>query len=339
VSASGAGPGPGPDPDQVLELFLGFWVSRTVMAAVELGVFEALEGRGLPLAEAQAALSLAPRPARALLDTCVAAGLLDKTGGRYTNSPLASRFLWSGSEYSLRNYVLDERWCWGAWERLEHALRAEAQQLPPDDEGYHAFPEDYFLDFLHGHSLAMGERLAAAVDLSGVSRIMDVGGGSGAVSIALCRRYGGLAAVVVDQAPVVARAAEHIERAGLSDRISTWAGNLFSQPLPTGCDAAVMANLLHDFSPERCRQILRRVAEALPSGGRVVVMEIVPDEERRGPPLAVAFAVAMIVNTAGGDAHIEAHYRAWLEEAGFVDVRAVPLGGRMVTSALEAVRP
>jgi 3-hydroxy-5-methyl-1-naphthoate 3-O-methyltransferase len=282
---------PHPDPDDVLELFLGFWISRTVMAAVELGVFEALEATWMTLEEAQVALGgLARRPARALLDTCVAVRLLDKEDGRYRNSPLASAYLHSGSEYSLRNYVLDERWCWGAWGRLEQAIRTDSQQLPPDEEGYHAFPEDFFLDFLHGHSLAMAERLADAVDISGARRIMDVGGGSGAVSIALCRRFPHLEAVVVDQAPVVARAAEHIERAGLSPsgRIATHAANLFADPLPTGCDTAVLANVLHDFSPERAREILVRVAAALPPGGRLLILEIVPDDERRGPPLAVA---------------------------------------------------
>jgi predicted O-methyltransferase YrrM len=234
--------------------------------------------------------------------------------------------------------VLDERWCWEAWGQLETALRADIQQLPPDEEGYHAFPEDYFLDFLHGHSLVMGERLAGAVDLSGVGRILDLGGGSGAVSIALCRRFPNLEAVVVDQGPVAARAAQHVSRAGLDRRIEIRAGNLFADPLPEGCDAAVLANLLHDFSPDRCREILGRVAAALPSGGLVVIMEIVPDDERRSPPLAVAFAAAMIVNTAGGDAYTLPQYRSWLEEAGFTDVRAVPVPGRMVTTAIEAVR-
>ncbi len=185
------------------------------MAAVEMGVFEILEDKTLDVAEAGAALGgLAERPARALLDTCVAVKLLDKADGGYSNSALASRFLHSRSEYSVRNYVLDERWCWAAWGRLEDALRADAQQVPPDEEGYHVFPADFFYDFLHGHSLAMAERLAEAVDLSGVRRIMDVGGGSGAVSIALCRRFPHLEAVVADQEPVAARAAQHVERAG-----------------------------------------------------------------------------------------------------------------------------
>jgi hypothetical protein len=327
----------------VLELFLGFWISRTVMAAVELGVFDELEREeardGLALAEAQARLGLPARPARALLDTCVATGLLDKTDGRYRNSPLASRYLAAGSEYSLRNYVLDERWCWPSWGRLEDALRSDSQLLPEDDEGYHAFPEDFFLDFLHGHTLAMGERLAAAVSFGEARRMMDVGGGSGAVSIALCRANPRLEAFVVDQPPVIAKTVVHIAVADLSDRITTWPANIFEDPLPADCDTAVLANVLHDFSPDRAREILARVVAALPSGGRVVILEIVPDEERRSPPLAVAFSVAMIVNTAGGDAHTPSRYRAWLEGAGLTGVTETPIPGRMVTAAFEATKP
>ena len=312
------------------------------MAAVQLGVFETLgSGQapdGLTLEQAQGALGLAARPARALLDTCVATRLLEKVDGRYRNSPLGERYLTAGSDYSLRNYVLDERWCWPAWGRLEDALRADAQLLPEDEEGYHAFPEDFFLDFLHGHSLAMGERLAAAVDFGGARRFMDVGGGSGAVSIALCRAFPHLEAVVVDQPPVAARAALHIEDAGLGGRITTWPANIFESPLPGDCDTAVIANVLHDFSPGRAREILGRVVAALPPGGRVVILEIVPDDERRSPPLAVAFSVAMIVNTAGGDAHTVPQYRAWLEEAGLGSVEVTPIPGRMVTTALTATK-
>jgi len=332
-----------PDPDDVLELFLGFWISRTVMAAVQLGVFDALGSGeapgGLTLGQAEAALGLPARPARALLDTCVAVRLLEKEDGRYRNAPLAARYLAADSEYSLRNYVLDERWCWPAWGRLEDGLRADHQLLPEDAEGYHAFPEDFFLDFLHGHSLAMGERLAGVVDFGGAVRVMDVGGGSGAVSIALCRSFPALQAVVVDQPPVAARAAVHIEAAGLSDRITTWPANIFETPLPGGCDTAVLANVLHDFSPERGQEILGRVVTALPRGGRAVILEIVPDDERRSPPLAVAFSVAMIVNTAGGDAHTAPQYRGWLEGAGLTGVTVTPIPGRMVTTVLQAVKP
>jgi len=113
---------------------------------------------------------------------------------------------------------------------------------------------------------------------------------------------------------------------------------MFEDPLPVGCDVAVLANVLHDFSPERAQELLGRVHAALPARGRVVILEIVPDDERRGPPLAVAFAVAMIVNTAGGDAHTVPQYREWLERAGFTAVRVAPIPGRMVTTAIEAAK-
>lgn len=325
-----------PDPDRVLELVLGFWISRGVMAAVELGVFDLLARGPMTLGAAAGALRLAERPARALLDTCVSVGLLARDRDGYRTTAEARAFLTEESEYSLRNYVLDESWCWGAWGRLVDALRADAPTMPADAHGYHTFPEEFFLDFLHGHTLAMAERLADAVDLSGVRRLLDVGGGSGAASIALCRRHPSLAAVVVDQEPVVTKAADHVARAGLADRIATRATNLFTDPLPTGCDAALLANVLHDFAPDAARAILRRVRDALERGARLLIMEIAPDDERAAPPLAVAFALTMVVNTAGGAAHTVADYREMLSAEGFALERVVPLGGRIVTTAIEA---
>src|SRR5438093_415157 len=135
------------DPDTILELFLSFWIARTVMAAVELGVFDALAGQGLPEHEAATTLGLKDRPARGVFDTCVSVGLLVREDGRLRATPAAERFLTTGSEYSLRNYVLDERWCWPAWGRLEEALRSDAPPLPQDEDGYHEFPQEFRLDF------------------------------------------------------------------------------------------------------------------------------------------------------------------------------------------------
>jgi 3-hydroxy-5-methyl-1-naphthoate 3-O-methyltransferase len=324
------------DPDDVLELMLGFWVSRTVMAAVEMGVFDILDGSGLPEEDAAARLGIGPRPARGLLDTCVAAGLLERRDGIIRSTPAAARYLASGSEYSIRNYVLDERWCWPAWGRLEEALRNDAPPLPQDEDGYHVFPEEFLLDFLHGHSLAMGDKLATAVSLEGVTKMMDVGGGSGAVSIALCRANPSLRSVVLDRAQVLAKTAEHVARAGLSDRIEGAAVNIFADEMPRDCDAAVIANLLHDFSPERASQILERVAAALPAGGKLLVMEIAPDDDRNGPVHAAVFTVTMIVNTEGGVAYTRAELRQMIEAAGFEVRRDVTLGERYVTTAIEA---
>jgi ubiquinone/menaquinone biosynthesis C-methylase UbiE len=324
------------DPDAILELFLSFWVARTVMAAVEMGVFDLLRGEGLPELTAATALGLKERPARGLFDTCVSVGLLSRTGDHIHATPAAEKFLSSDSEYTLRNYVLDERWCWPAWGRLEEALRNDAPPLPQDEDGYHEFPEEFLLDFLHGHSLWMGEKLAAAVPLEGVRKIIDIGGGSGAISIALCRANPSLNAVVIDREQVLAKTAEHIAKAGLTDRIATHPANFFSDPLPEGCDAAVIANLLHDFSIERASEILRRAAEALPSGGRLLVLDISPDDDRNGPVLPAVFTVAMIVNTETGVAHTRAELRAMLEDTGFAVERVETIGDSYVTVAIEA---
>lgn len=324
------------DLDRALELFLSMWTARTVMAAVDLGVFEILGGDGLPAGEAAGRLGLPPRPAHALLDTCVALGLLERGQGAIRNSSLAESFFSSRGRYTLRNYALDERWGWGAWGRLEEALRADASPLAQHEGGYRAPTEDFLLDFLHGQSTLLGEWMAPRADLAGVTRIMDLGGGSGAISIELCRAHPGLRAVVVDLPPVVEQTARHVAEARLSGRVETLGADFFTDPLPEGCDGLVVSQLLHDFAPEKARRLLARASDALPAGAPAILLEIMPDEERSGPPLAVAFAVAMIVNTQGGDAHTQSQYRAWLDEAGFGDVRVTPTGGRMVTAMIEA---
>ena len=324
------------DPDDVLELFLSFWVARTVMAAVEFGVFDSITREGLPETDAAARLGLAPRPARGLFDTCVAAGLLERDGDAIRSSAAAAKYLSSGSEFSLRNYVLDERWCWSAWGRLEDSLRTDAPPLPQDEDGYHVFPEEFLLDFLHGHTLSMATKLAAAVPLDGVERIMDVGGGSGATSIALCRANPALRAVVIDRDVVLTKTAVHVADAGLTERIETYPANFFVDPLPAGCDAAVIANMLHDFSPERVAEILERVSAALPSGALLLVMETAPYDDRSGPLHPAVFTVAMIVNTEGGVAHTRAELHAMLGAAGFDVERDVTLGERFVTAAIVA---
>ena len=170
--------------------------------------------------------------------------------------------------------------------------------------------------------------------------MMDVGGGSGAVSIALCRAFPALEAFVVDQPPG-GRPGRRPHRATPGSATASPPGRPTSSRTRCrpDCDVAVLANVLHDFSPDRAQEILGRVVAALPRGGRVVILEIVPDEERRSPPLAVAFSVAMIVNTAGGDAHTASQYRAWLEAAGLADVVVTPIPGRMVTTVFEATKP
>lgn len=322
--------------DDALDLFLSMWTSRSVMAAVDLGVFDLLAPPGMPEAAAAEAVGLPPRPARALLDTCVAVGLLARDGETLTNTALADDFFRTGARYSLANYVKDERWGWRAWTDLEAALKADASPLRQHEGGYRQPTEDFLLDFLHGASTWCGEWLAREGDFAGVTRLMDVGGGSGAISIEVCRAHPAMRAVVADMPAVVARTAQHIEAAGFRDRIDTWGGDFFTDPLPAGADAAVFSQLLHDFSADRCRALLRRVSDALPAGAPVMLLEIMPDEARRGPVNAVAFAVAMVIYTEGGDAHTQSQYREWLKEAGFQGFSARPTGGRMITTLIEA---
>ena len=109
--------------------------------------------------------------------------------------------------------------------------------------------------------------LAAVLDLSGVLRL-DVGGGSGAVSIAFARETLGLECTIWELPAVCELAQAFIEKAGMAQQVSTLAGDMFDDPFPEGFDAILFSQILHDWSPETCRTLLARAWQALPPGGR-----------------------------------------------------------------------
>src|SRR5690349_22663717 len=140
---------------------------------------------------------------------------------------------------------------------------------------------------MHSLSTPTGQALASVPDIRTRSRLLDVGGGSGAIPIELCRACPGLTATVFDLPHVTDFAAAKIAAAGLSDRITTAAGDLFApDPYPAGHDVALLSLIMHSFTPGQDRQILAKTFDCLPSGGLVVISELLVNNDKTGPPPA-----------------------------------------------------
>jgi SAM-dependent methyltransferase len=181
------------------------------------------------------------------------------------------------------------------------------------------------------------ECLARSVDFSRRRLLLDVGGGSGVYSIAIARRHPALRAIVFDLPPVLEVARERIRGAGLEARVSTAAGDFFADPWPEGADAVLFSSVLHDWSPETCRRLLRKAADALPRGGLLVVREMFADDEGPGPLYAAMSSVTMLLETEGENYPWRA-YESWLEAAGFGGFRRVPFRTTAGSGALVARR-
>lgn len=322
---------PGLTPIPLMQIITGFWASKTLASAVELDLFTTLSGKGADVSDLTDLFGLHARPSEMLLTGCAALGLLHKRDGRYHNSPLSEEFLVRGKPYYFGGFVtmLDRR-LYLPWNRLTEALKTNRAQTWGDQPGlFEAISANeeqqrIFTDAMHSLSIQSGKAVAAAFDFSPFTRLLDVGGGSGAYCIEAVRRYPKLRAVVLDIPAALKVAQEKIVEAGFSDRIETVAVNFLKEELPNGFDVILLSMILHDWTPEKNRAILRRCFNALPSRGAIVVSELMMDDDKTGPVPAALMSLNMLIETEGRN-YSWAEYTEWLEETGFRDIRRVAI--------------
>ena len=316
-------------PVPLMQLTTGFWAFKTLAAAHELDLFSRLSGTpGTTAGRLAEALTIEERPAEMLLTGCAALGLLEKVDGRYVNSPLAEEFLVRGKPYYFGGFVqmLDKR-LYPGWGRLTEALRTNRPTTwDPAVQSSMFDGEDpmmlaLFWEAMHSVSTMTARKLGEAVDLSHFRRLLDIGGGSGAYDIELCKLYGELRATVFDLPHVAAIAAGKIAEASLTDRIET-AGGSFLDHLPADHDVHLLSMILHDWDEAKNRALLSRSFEALTSGGAVVISELLVNDEKTGPAPAALMSLNMLIEAEGRN-YTPAEYSAWLEEAGFRHIETV----------------
>jgi predicted O-methyltransferase YrrM len=180
---------------------------------------------------------------------------------------------------------------------------------------------EHFWEAMHSLSTMTARKLGEALDLGQFRRLLDIGGGSGAYDIELCKQYGALRATVFELPHAAAIAAGKIAEAGMTDRIETVGGNFFEQ-LPGDHDVHLLSMIMHDWDEAKDRALLRRSFEALPSGGAVVISELLVNDEKTGPAPAALMSLNMLIETEGRN-YTPAEYLAWLEEAGFRHIETV----------------
>jgi len=339
---------PGTSVLPLMELSTAFWAFKTLAAATELDLFSRLSGtKGTTSSELAKALGIAERPAEMLLTGCAALGLLKKNGARYVNSPRAARFLVRGAPQYFGGFVemLDKR-LYAGWGKLTEALRSNAPTTwdPSKQkslfEGADPVMLSHFWAAMHSISSSTGNALARALDWKRFTRVLDVGGGSGALDIELCRRHRQLRATVYDLPFVVEIAAANIEHAGLTQRVQTVGGDFFSDAVyPPGHDAILLSMIMHDWSEADDRRILRKCYAALPSSGAVVICELLVNDAKSGPAPAALMSLNMLIETTGGRNYTADEYRAWLRDIGFRRLRTVPLAAAGANGVVIGYKP
>jgi SAM-dependent methyltransferase len=249
-------------------------LARAGMAACRLGIFETLSGRALTAAEVAGEAKLHPTAVKALLEALVATGDLIRHGkDGYANAPRTEKWLLPTAPQSLHHNMLWRYAEWDALSDLEEHLRSGRPAGAHDrKEG----PEKWraYLRGMADLAGLLAEEVAHRVPLPPrpVS-LVDIGGGHGRIADAFCRRHPDLKAVVYDLPEAVAEARSLASELGLSERVTFESRDALTDDFGTGRDAALLFNILHHFTPEQVRDVLRRVAGCLRPGGVAAVCE------------------------------------------------------------------
>ena len=312
------------DTTRLQKIAQAYWESAALMAAVELEVFTAIAHGHDTIPAAAQAVGISERNAERLLTALTAMTLLEGSGERFTNAADVQRFLVKDGERYAGPWILFTKPRWEAFGKLsEHLRRREESRLGQyteftveDARRYHAAT----------YSIGTGAArlFSRSVDLTGRKLMLDLGGGSGAYSIAATGSFPGLKAIVLDLPPVAVVAREYIAANGAADRVSALAGDFTTSEFPQGVDVVVMASNLPQYEPALIRLVVGKAFAALVPGGEMHLIGETLHDDRRGPLSAALWGLNEAVQGSTGVAHTEGEVQGYLQGAGFTDVAVHP---------------
>ena len=310
-------------PDDLNEMVRSFMPSRAVLTALELDVFTAVAS-GASAEQVAKKIQADPRATEMLLHALVSLKLLDKKEDRFFNTSATARFFCEGSRDNARAGLMHTAHLWRRWNSLTECVRAGTSVETGSHEDSRM---DDFIAAMDRNARERADAVVMAVGTKGIGRMLDLGGGSGAYSIAFARAIPGLRSEILDRSGVVSLTREYIRKAGLADRIATRVGDMLRDPLGENYDLILASQICHMFSPEENRGLFRRACQALGPKGKFVVQDFILEPDKTAPRFAALFSLNMLVGTRAGSSYSEPEYESWLRDAGFSDVRRVRLPG------------
>ena len=321
-------------PDGIMQVGLGFWGAKTLLSAVELGLFSEL-AKGPATAEAlQARLGLHPRSVHDFLDALVALGMLEREGANYRNTPATGLYLDRGKPSYLGGMLeMANARLYRFWGGLTDALRTGRPQNEARHGGdffaaLYADPArlEGFLKAMTGLSAPVAAAIARQFPWDRYRTLIDVGCAQGGLPVTLAQAHPHLAGGGFDLPAVEPVFTAHVATHGLAGRLRFHPGDFLRDPLPAA-DVLVMGHILHDWDLAQKRELLAKAHAALPPGGALIVYDMMIDDARRANAAGLLMSLNMLIETPGGFDYTGADCIGWLRAAGFREARVEPLGG------------
>ena len=311
-------------PDRLEQVIRGFMSSRCLLTALEFDIFTAVGG-GATAEQVGREIHANARAVGMLLNALVALGVLTKTGEDYKNTAESARFFVQSSKDNHRNGLLHTANIWHRWSTLTDAVRRGTRVAIDRDRS----PE-WAQNFIAGMQRNAKDRaplVVKALGTTGMRRILDLGGGSGAYSIAFAKASPEVQCEILDVAEVVPLTADYVNQAGVASQVSVQTGDMLNAGLGSGYDLIMLNAICHMFSEEQNRHLFRRIRQALAPGGRLAVQDFILNREKTGPTHAALFSLNMLVGTEAGASYSELEYTDWMKASGFTEVSRIGLPG------------
>ena len=321
-------------PQGIMQLGLGFWGSKTLLSAIELGLFTELAKGDLEADVLTERLQLNSRGGRDFLDALVALGMLKCINGQYSNTPETDQFLdrnrpsYIGGMLEMANNRL-----YPFWGSLTEALRTGEPQNEAKTGGdlFEALYSDParlqdFLKAMTGLSLGASQAIARKFPWSDYQTFLDIGTAQGGLPVQVALAHEHLTGGGFDLEVVGPIFNEYVDSFGLSERLQFYPGDFFKDPF-NKADVVSMGHILHDWNLEEKQMLITKAYEALPEGGAVIIWGSIIDDDRSQNTFGLLMSLNMLIETRGGFDYTGADCSSWLKEAGFRETRVEPLAG------------
>jgi predicted O-methyltransferase YrrM len=325
-------------PIKIREIAYGFQSSRIFLTAYELGLFTALGDKAMTSAAVAKALKTDPRATDRLMNALCTMDLLAKKGGKFSNTPAAAQLLVQGKPEYMAGFMHTIS-LWNTWSTLTEAVRkgTTVAMRPHTNDRGNAWLSA-FIAAMHDRAKTQATAIVTQIDLTGVKRVLDLGGGSGAFSMAFARAGKEITATVFDLDNVIPLARKYVKQAKLQTQIDYRAGDYLKHDLGKGYDIVFLSAIIHSNSESENQLLLKKCSKALNPNGQLVVVDFIMDEGRLRPPHGAFFSLNMLVGTRSGDTYTGSEVRSWMNAAGLKKIKRIdtPFGTSMVIGVKSA---
>ena len=314
-------------PQQIIDHLWAARAAQALVAGVELELFTHIHNGKRTAKELARAAGSSLRATERLLEALVGLGYLGKKNGNYSLEPVAEHFLVSGKEGYMGGFVYETKLTWPGWGKLSEVIKSGRPIQTVDTE---AGGRDFFPKLVEAiFPMSYGASRAAVALLPEKTRkrirnILDVAAGSAAWSLAFAQAIPEARVTVVDYEEVTPIARRFAERFGVADRYDFIEGNLREIDFGRNrYDLVILGHIIHSEGEKWGKKLIKKAYRALGEDGLLLIADMVPNDERTGPPMPLLFGLNMIVHTEAGDVFTMRQYREWLKDAGFKKVTTI----------------